>query len=80
MRKLTPKEGQILSINICFKEDILLVRKASTRDNCQNLIYKLRSTWNLKVQEGLIVTVDEKIYFIREEHSIGYQTPNQMLC
>jgi hypothetical protein len=32
------KEGRILSINICFKGNVLLIIKASTGDNCQNLI------------------------------------------
>jgi hypothetical protein len=68
-----PKEGSIMSINIYLKEDILLLIKASTEDNCQNLILKVAVNLELEsIQEGLIVTVDEKIYSLRE-HSIGNQ-------
>ncbi len=67
MRKLTPKEGQIclnlehkylqsgteLDIRvICLL--IIVIKKSCFK--------KLRSTWNLKVEERLIVTVDENIY------------------
>ncbi len=42
----TQKVGRILSLNICFRADILLVIKASTRDNCQNLVLKVHKIEN----------------------------------